>query len=37
MSKHFRDEWPLVVPVHVLLYLAHGLQEHLGFYDRTTA
>jgi len=31
-AAHFRAEWPYVVPMHVMLYLVHMLQEHFDVY-----
>lgn len=31
-AAHFRAEWPFVVPMHVMLYLVHMLQEHFDVY-----
>lgn len=31
-AAHFRAEWPYVVPIHVMLYLVHMLQEHFDVY-----
>jgi hypothetical protein len=36
-AAHYRAEWPYEVPVHVLLYVAHMLQEHFEVYDKTAA
>ncbi len=33
-AAHYRAEWPYVVPVHVLLYVTHMLQEHFDIYRR---
>jgi len=37
MAEHFRSKWPFVVPIHILLYLTHMLQEHFEVYDRKSA
>lgn len=34
MAPHFRAEWPLVVPIHCLLYVTHMLQEHFDLYKK---
>lgn len=33
-AAHFRAEWPLVVPVHIALYVTHMLQEQFDIYRR---
>lgn len=35
-ADHFRTEWPYVIPIHVLLYSIHMLQEEFNIYDRST-
>jgi len=35
MAPHFRAEWPIVVPIHCLLYITHMLQEHFDIYDKS--
>ena len=35
-ADHFRSQWPYVVPVHVVLYVVHMLQEHFDIYDHAT-
>jgi len=29
-ARHFREEWPYVVPIHLTLYLVHMIQEHFN-------
>jgi hypothetical protein len=31
-AAHYRAEWPYVIPIHVLLYLVHMMQEQFDFY-----
>lgn len=33
-ASHFRTEWPYVVPIHILLYVTHMLQEHFDIYQK---
>jgi hypothetical protein len=33
-ATHFRTEWPYVVPIHILLYLIHMMQEILDIYQK---
>ena len=36
-AAHYRTEWPYAVPVHVLMYVAHMLQEHFDIYHKDAA
>lgn len=33
-AAHYRAEWPYVVPIHVLMYTVHMLQEHFDIYKK---
>lgn len=33
-AEHFRNEWPYVVPIHIVLYVVHMLQEHWDIYKK---
>jgi hypothetical protein len=34
-ANHFRSEWPYVIPIHILLYTTHMLQEEFNIYDKS--
>lgn len=31
-AAHFRAEWPIVVPIHCVMYFIHMMQEHFDVY-----
>lgn len=33
-ATHFRTEWPYVVPIHILMYVVHMLQEEFDVYRK---
>lgn len=33
-AAHYRAEWPYVVPIHVIMYMTHMLQEHFDIYNK---
>jgi hypothetical protein len=33
-AAHYRAEWPYVVPIHVIMYVTHMLQEHFDIYRK---
>jgi len=36
-AAHYRTDWPYVVPIHVLMYLTHMMQEHFDVYQKDGA
>jgi hypothetical protein len=33
-AAHFRADYPYVIPIHLLLYTLHMLQEHFDIYQK---
>ena len=33
-ARHFRSEWPFLIPIHILFYVVHMLQEHFDVYKK---